>query len=323
MVCDDARKGKKGKGKGKGKGRSSGPEYDPCTPCGYYLAGHCRYGSKCSLVHDPSYARAVRDQWLIPDDKARRSALEEAARTALPPDVCTGLFPRAFSRPVIGTSLPPPSPSPSSPSSSSSSSLFASSSSSSSSSPNSSLRWALVLDVEGKEEIIEFPVLLLDLAERKESGRFQRYVRPRTIFEGLEINEHSPATTLPTVLKDFDEWLRRSPLQCDLESLPSDAAFLTCGDFDCKQVHRNMGEDTPRCFDRWVNIKRSYSDYFGRDYRGMRSMLGHMGELDAQGHPRHGFHHLGMHDVENIARCALWYVQKGGAVEVNGSWRRT
>ena len=43
--------------------------------------------------------------------------------------------------------------------------------------------------------------------------------------------------------------------------------------------------------------------------------------LDRDGNPKHGFHHLGMHDVENITRCLAHLLETNPELEVNGWWK--
>merc|ERR1712232_752289 len=104
----------------------------------------------------------------------------------------------------------------------------------------------------------------------------------------------------------------------------SNAVLVTCGDWDCRHVHTQCdicGISAPNAFKRWVNIKRTYSATYGGEFRGMKSMLAMLGLLDRQGNVKHGFHHLGMHDVENIARCLLHLQSKDVEVTANG-WKR-
>ena len=42
--------------------------------------------------------------------------------------------------------------------------------------------------------------------------------------------------------------------------------------------------------------------------------------LDKDGNPRHGFHHLGMRDVENITRCLAHLLETDAELGVNGWW---
>jgi len=51
----------------------------------------------------------------------------------------------------------------------------------------------------------------------------------------------------------------------------------------------------------------------------MKTMLSQLRLLDRSGNPMYGFHHLGMHDVENICRCALHLLEEGHQNSVNGA----
>lgn len=181
----------------------------------------------------------------------------------------------------------------------------------------------LILDLEGKEEVIEFPVIALDSATGRELGRFQRYVRPARLFDGLPINPDSPGIPFQEVLRDFDAWLRDA-VGAGLDELggaEGRAAVLTCGDWDFKHIHsqcRVSGVAAPALFARWVNVKRAWNAHHGHNVTGMRGMLGRLGLLRADGSVVHGFHHLGMHDVENIARCVLHLICQGADLRVNG-----
>ena len=102
-------------------------------------------------------------------------------------------------------------------------------------------------------------------------------------------------------------------------------ASVTCGDWDCKHVHaqcRICAIPVPAAFTSWVNIKRTYEDAYGGTFRGMRSMLKMLRLLDREGKVVHGFHHLGMHDVENIGRCIMHLLTEGKAVSVNSWYKR-
>lgn len=189
------------------------------------------------------------------------------------------------------------------------------------------LRYFLVLDLEGKDEIIEFPVIVIDAKLRCEVGRFQRYVRPMQLFQGYALTPESPAVQFQVVLEEFSAWLCQTIGQSlsDFGSSTSNAAFVTCGDWDCKHVHTQCNIcsiPTPTAFSQWINIKRSFSEaYGGKDFRGMKSMLARLGLLDSQGNVLHGFHHLGMHDVENIGRCVMHLLNQGFDLTING-WKR-
>jgi len=356
-----------GKGRGKGKAARSGakggqepPHYDPSTPCGYYLAGHCRYGDACAKQHSVPYALAIRSEWLEPESQAAKDALRAAAEQTLGASGVrdADLFPRVFSQALSlqeghFTEAAPWQPggavrrwgrargplrrpedcdgdgfawelgpeeqaAPSAPEEASASGTLARRS--------QHLRYLLVLDLEGKDEIIEFPVIALDTWELREVGRFQRFVRPQPLFDGCAQTPDSPAILFPAVLEEFGQWLCQT-VGHGLKGVGgahATTAFLTCGDWDCKHVHaqcRICSIPVPPAFRQWVNIKRSYSEAYGGDFRGMKSMLSRLKLLDRDGNVLHGFHHLGMHDVENISRCALHLLKDDGELRLNGGMR--
>lgn len=314
----------------KGRDDTPAPYYDGSSPCGYFMAGHCRHGDRCRLQHSVPYALAIRHEWLHAGQAEARAELQAAAANALGHAAVAQarLFPRVFSQPFLGQAPPGSNCVARSAQSrrwskgteaSTRSSPVMTDRSPSSSSPGS-LRFLLVLDLEGKDEIIEFPVIILDVASRKEVGRFQHYVRPEHLFDGLEVQAESPAVLFPQVLEEFDVWLHAT-IGHSVSERWTDAAFLTCGDFDCKHIHRQCKISkipAPPAFSHWVNIKRSYDSIYGGTFRGMKSMLAKLRLLDASGGVKFGFHHLGMHDVENICRCALHLLQEGHEISING-----
>eukprot|EP00928_Gymnodinium_smaydae_P079173 TRINITY_DN6316_c0_g3_i1.p1 TRINITY_DN6316_c0_g3~~TRINITY_DN6316_c0_g3_i1.p1 ORF type:complete len:469 (+),score=62.91 TRINITY_DN6316_c0_g3_i1:35-1408(+) len=317
-------------GKGKGKGEQQrGPIYDPSTPCGYFMAGYCRYGDDCHKQHSVPYALAIRHEWLHPGEKAARKRLQQAAENALGPDVVSSanLFPRVFSQRLDASAKGLDDDSPSSDLGFEWEETNELSSGSVPTSQAEKLRYLLVLDLEGKDEIIEFPVIVIDAKHRRELGRFQHYVRPVSLFAGCPLTASSPAIPFAEALQEFNDWLIRVVNRNlhDIGQAGSDTAFVTCGDWDCKHVHSQCalsGIPVPSGFSRWVNIKRLYSDTYGGDFRGMKSMLAKLRMLDRNGDPKFGFHHLGMHDVENIGRCLLHLLDYDVEISINGVWKR-
>merc|ERR1712032_1325952 len=63
------------------------------------------------------------------------------------------------------------------------------------------LRYLLVLDLAGKYEITNFPVIAIDAVAGCELGRFHHYVRPVHRVDGCALNDSSPAIAFTTVLK--------------------------------------------------------------------------------------------------------------------------
>ena len=280
----------KGYGKGsKGKDRRDRPPpvFDPSGPCGYFMAGYCERGKHCVTQHSVPYAMAIRDEWLHPADANARRRLQEAAAAVLGEEA-GALFPRVFSH-ELQCKRPSAEPSmadlgfewtePEVKARRWSRRLPADGNGGEEV-KEAQIRYVAVFDLEGKDEIIEFPVLLFDVVAGKELGRFQRFVRPAELFKGKEVSD-TPAVPFPLVLDEFSAWLRQK-LGKGLEEMGDDTIFMTCGDWDCKHVRTQCqicGVPTPWAFSRWINIKRSYAEAFGGDFRGMKSMLLGGGEV--------------------------------------------
>lgn len=281
------------------------------------------------MTHSVSFAKAIRNEWLRPEDPEAKAVLRVCAEKAAGEDKVTRaeVFPRVFSE-FLSCADPTKITGQgkrrwNSRNGQETATEFA---------PKSLLavgrerlaldpQFLLVLDLEGKHEIIEFPVIVIDALARREVGRFQSFVRPVQLFQGQELTPESPAVTFDIVLQNFDNWLRGT-IDLSLDEVGSKAVFVTCGDWDCHHVHTQCnicGIPAPPAFRRWVNIKRTYTTIYGREFRGMKSMLALLGLLDASGNVKHGFHHLGMHDVENISRCLLHLLKEGHEVTPNGS----
>ena len=221
-----------------GESNPGGPVYDPFTVCGYHQAGWCNYGSRCKLQHNAEYALALRDQWLTPNESTNMALMEAAERMAGADAVAAAeLFPRVLARPVVLDEAH-----------------------ASSTDTGGGASYFVVLDLEGKDEMTEFPALLFDVAAGHEIGRFQRAVLPHAAAGGeWTWPDHRnqsrlcgcpsrrfygseggwPAGSFVSVVNEFQGWLctvlgREDP-QTDLE----DVVVVTCGHFDCKHIHRH------------------------------------------------------------------------------------
>jgi len=309
------------------------------------------------MQHSVAYALAIRSEWLKPEDQSAKDALRAAAEQTLGASAVhqSDLFPRVFSR-VLSASLREEAPrlsagrarrwnrtgGPCSARAGDDDDGFVwehvqeaqttptapevTPALNDSAQHRGQLRYLLILDLEGKDEIIEFPVIAIDTWTLQEVGRFQRYVRPLRLFDGCAETPESPAIHFHVVLQEFDLWLRETLGHGlgEMEGAQATTAFLTCGDWDCKHVRTQCGicgVPTPTAFRQWVNIKRSYSEAYGGEFRGMKSMLARLRLLDSSGNVAYGFHHLGMHDVENIGRCLLHLLKEGEDIRLNG-WMR-
>jgi len=169
----------------------------------------------------------------------------------------------------------------------------------------------VVFDLAGQEEIIEFPVIVVDATTLNEVGRFHRWIRPVQLFEGMPLNPASTAIPFVTALQQFEEWLSGV--------IPKDKtfSFVICGDWDLKtQIPKQCSISNcsvPTYMHRWINLKDVFTHFYERKVHGMKEMLQRLHMLDSQGQVE-GFHHLGMHDTENIAKILVRVIQDGAVV---------
>ena len=311
------REGRGGRGGRRGR-RGRRPQYSPFSPCGYFIAGHCKFrkNNNCQKIHDAEYGMAIRRQWLDPDNEIHKEALQQLAvqKFGSQKVMEENLFPRCFAATLSAHNKLPQNKG----------------------EDNETFDYLLVMDLEGKDEIIEFPFLVIDVSARRECGRFQEYIRPKQLFQNLPIDPSSPAIPFPKALEKLDLFLTNdTPFRKGLSSFPLSAeeenqspriAVLTCGDWDCRHIHSQCqlwDVETPALFTRWINIKLTFADFYNcpGKVRGMKSMLARLGLLNERGEPEYGFHHIGMFDVENIARCAFHLLDAGAQFKINGRSR--
>ena len=68
-------------------------------------------------------------------------------------------------------------------------------------------RWAVVVDVEGKPDIVEFPAIVIDF-EKSSEVRFHRWVRPKSLMDEAKfINEESNAVDFEQAMREFGSML--------------------------------------------------------------------------------------------------------------------
>eukprot|EP00980_Cylindrotheca_fusiformis_P002625 scaffold618_cov130-Cylindrotheca_fusiformis.AAC.29 len=172
------------------------------------------------------------------------------------------------------------------------------------------------------QEIIEFPVVLLNTKAGNVEDVFHYYVRPDlhpnlsefcTKLTGIKQEQVNAGISLFECLKLHEQWLQKHNL-VNYESGTPDTdqkhfLFVTCGDWDLKTClpnqlgHHNV--KVPSFFRSWVNIKKAYSKLYNRKANGMTSMLEDLG-LDLQGR-----HHSGIDDSKNIARICVRMISDG------------
>lgn len=187
----------------------------------------------------------------------------------------------------------------------------------------------LVLDLEGKVEILEFPVLLMDAKTLRVVDFFHRFVRPSEMSEqainkyiegkygkfGVDRVWHDTAQPFKEVIQQFEAWLTQHQLwEKKGGGSFTQAAFVTCGNWDLKtkvpQQCKVSGIKLPPYFMEWINLKDVYLNFYGREARGMMSM---MKQLEI---PSFGSHHLGIDDTINIARVLQHMLADGAVMQI-------
>ncbi|XP_049413352.1 uncharacterized exonuclease domain-containing protein At3g15140 [Solanum stenotomum] len=187
----------------------------------------------------------------------------------------------------------------------------------------------LVLDLEGKVEILEFPVLLFDAKTMDVVDLFHRFVRPTKMHEerinqyiegkygklGVDRVWHDTAIPFAEVIEQFEVWLGERQLwRNELGGCLNNAAFVTCGNWDLKtkvpQQCTVAGMKLPPYFMEWINLKDVFLNFYKRRAPGMLSM---MRELQI---PLSGSHHLGIDDSNNIARVIHHMLTDGAVLQL-------
>ncbi|VDM20584.1 unnamed protein product [Hydatigera taeniaeformis] len=171
------------------------------------------------------------------------------------------------------------------------------------------------------QEIIEFPVLLLEAERCREIDRFHRYVRPIvnpqlsdfcTKLTGIIQDMVDSQPTFPTVMKEFEDWVD-SHFSSDEEK--STFALVTCGDWDLRFMLPHQAalsnRQIPSYCRRWVDVKKAslsilsplaYAEYTGRHVDGIVPMLRCLNL------PHEGRLHSGIDDCQNIAKILQFLV---------------
>uniref|UniRef100_A0A0A9FM66 Exonuclease domain-containing protein n=1 Tax=Arundo donax TaxID=35708 RepID=A0A0A9FM66_ARUDO len=191
------------------------------------------------------------------------------------------------------------------------------------------LDYFLILDLEGKVEILEFPVVMIDAQSMEFIDSFHRFVRPTAMSEqrvtgyiqgkygkfGVDRVWHDTAIPFKEVLQEFEDWIGNHNLWSKEQggSLNS-AAFVTCGNWDLKtkvpEQCRVSKIKLPTYFMEWINLKDIYLNFYNRRVTGMMTM---MRELQM---PVVGSHHLGIDDSKNITRVVQRMLADGAVMQI-------
>ncbi|PKU73257.1 uncharacterized exonuclease domain-containing protein At3g15140 isoform X2 [Dendrobium catenatum] len=189
--------------------------------------------------------------------------------------------------------------------------------------------YLLVLDLEGKVEILEFPVVMIETKTMDFVDSFHRFVRPTGMSEervgqyidgkygkmGVDRVWHDTAILFKDALEEFEKWMTGHQLwNKQAGGSLHRAAFVTCGNWDLKtkipQQCKVSKIRTPSYFMEWINLKDIYLNFYNRRATGMRTMMRQLGI------PLLGSHHLGIDDAKNIARVLQRLLADGALLKI-------
>ncbi|KNA23226.1 hypothetical protein SOVF_026750 isoform A [Spinacia oleracea] len=189
--------------------------------------------------------------------------------------------------------------------------------------------YLLVLDLEGKVEILEFPVMIMDAKTLNVVDFFHRFVRPTKMSEqrikeyiegkygklGVDRVWHDTAISFKEVIQEFEAWISGHNLwEKELGGPLTRAAFVTCGNWDIKTKIPEQCQvcdmQVPSYFMEWINLKDIYLNFYNSTAKGMRTML------DELKIPLSGRHHLGIDDTKNITRVVQRMLADGALMQI-------
>ncbi|XP_014662783.1 PREDICTED: 3'-5' exoribonuclease 1-like [Priapulus caudatus] len=170
-----------------------------------------------------------------------------------------------------------------------------------------------------KHEIIEFPIVLVNVKTLEIEDEFHAFVRPVlhpvlsefcTELTGITQEQVSVADYFPAVLKRVNSWMLQHGL-----GVGADFAIVTDGPWDMARFLRGQCElsqiSYPTWAKKWINIRKTFGNFYGVSRVRMTTML------DLLGLQLEGRHHSGLDDSRNIAHVLLIMLRDGAEVRVN------
>jgi len=197
---------------------------------------------------------------------------------------------------------------------------------------NQELSYLFILDFESTcwkdksasfpPEIIEFPVVLLDLNSGEIVSEFQEYVMPTehprltsfcTELTGITQETVDNGMPLKTCLLLFNKWIKKVLEDFKLSATPTEnsKSFTCCtwSDWDlnlcleneCKRKQLKKPEELKT----WIDIRAVYKEFYQRKPQGLNGALRDLG-VEFQGRQ-----HSGIEDARNTSKLVWKLVQDG------------
>ena len=196
--------------------------------------------------------------------------------------------------------------------------------------------YVLVIDFEATcddqnrswvNEVIEFPIVALQVSTGKIVDEFREYVRPVrntrltsfcTALTGIEQAQVDAADTFADVFARAVTWVENF----QAKHPGAQCLVATCGDWDMQTMlsrqARLSAVKVPRIFTRWLNVKVLFRQVIASDATGRN--VGMPGMLNALGLSLVGRHHSGLDDSRNIAAITSALIARGGVLDVTANW---
>lgn len=162
-------------------------------------------------------------------------------------------------------------------------------------------------------EIIEFPVVLVDVQLQRVVAEFHRYVKPLVKTQlstfcmnltGIQQSDVDKAAPLDNVIRQFERWYR--------QTIPpgSRTIFAADGPMDFNEfvyTHSvvRQGIRFPQMFYQWLDVKQVFAHFFNCQQGKIRPML------EVLHRPFEGRLHSGIDDARNIASIVVGLLQWG------------
>lgn len=160
------------------------------------------------------------------------------------------------------------------------------------------------------QEIIEFPIVVVDAETARIVDEIQYYVKPVyntvlsafcTELTGITQEQVDEANEFRKVLSDIGKWLYGKNYM--------HSSVITCGNWDFDIMFPNQCKTTgikvPSMFRKWINIKTEFAKHYKQSAKSMTDMMVFLKIKQT------GRLHSGIDDARNIAKIWCYMLQDG------------
>lgn len=177
-------------------------------------------------------------------------------------------------------------------------------------------------EFQGHEmEIIEFPIVIVDIKQNKIVDEFHKYVRPVNYpiltdfcksLTNIKQSQVDAADEFSVVMEQANEFIGKYP----------NGRFVTCGNWDLKNALPNQMEISKMnlykfnpAFRSWINIKSEFKNFYGKESKDATHLAGSIKKmLGSLGMKFEGSLHSGIDDTRNITRILRQMITDGYSI---------